>query len=215
MRIIVELSVIKFCHIGCLCRLSLPLSRDSIFFFLHLFVVVSSTFLSLIRQYLSDMCVFFFNTRNCDELPESSLRAPISNSPWYILLKIESLVNRQFREGFHSSWFSRGPLSNLRQLSHKAADFREGLLSRWFLKGPLYKLRQLSHEARQLSHEADDFREGLLSRWFLQGPLSKLRQLSHEAAAFREGLLSRWFSRGPLSKQRQLRHEADDFRYDS
>jgi len=66
------------------------------------------------------------------------------------LTNIHTTLNAaDFREGFHSSWFSRGPLSNLRQLSHKAADFREGLLSRWFLKGPLYKLRQLSHEARQ------------------------------------------------------------------
>ena len=59
-RIIVELSDIKFCHIGHFCRLFLPLLRDSIIFFSSSFCLsyLQLPFLSYVSIYL--MCVFFF-----------------------------------------------------------------------------------------------------------------------------------------------------------
>ena len=70
-----------------------------------------------------------------------------------------------FRQGLLSMWFSWGPISKLRQLSHEAADFREGVLSRWFSRGPLSKLRHSFKPRRLLifarAFVRGDFRDGL------------------------------------------------------
>ena len=57
----VESSKIILRHIGHLRRLFLPLSLDFIFSYLPVYYVVSSSSFYIIRQYLSDTCLIFFN----------------------------------------------------------------------------------------------------------------------------------------------------------